>query len=312
MKQWLVLIPSLSLVASLLMPTACSNSPQTTITTFSTTSTVSATTAITPRTNVGGVISANTTWTKENSPYLVTSTVQIPIEVTLTIEPGVSVIAQQGPRFSMFHVHGLVYAHGTVSNPITIDGGYRASIFSILGSNRYASVDLSFCQIQNGINFWIGGAGSYASLNLKYSELHNLEDSNIWYPAQDVHIEGNSFTNVGGISIATDGNTKVFIEKNIFNGRNKAPYWANYVIQYYRRVGQSEIIVSNNSFINQSGIVLSVSDMFEGDVVAANNYWRTQDVAIIDTMIEDKKDNINLKSNIQYLPILTTPVFVVY
>ena len=43
------------------------------------------------QTNVSGVISANTTWTKTNSPYIVTGNLLINSGVTLTIQDGVSV-----------------------------------------------------------------------------------------------------------------------------------------------------------------------------------------------------------------------------
>ena len=40
-------------------------------------------------TDVGGIINSNTTWTLANSPYTVTSEVEVDYGVTLTIEPGV-------------------------------------------------------------------------------------------------------------------------------------------------------------------------------------------------------------------------------
>src|ERR1035438_7891798 len=43
------------------------------------------------QTNVSGGIYSNTTWTKANSPYIVTDTVVVFPGITLTIEPGVVV-----------------------------------------------------------------------------------------------------------------------------------------------------------------------------------------------------------------------------
>jgi hypothetical protein len=42
-------------------------------------------------TTVGGIIDADTTWTKAGSPYEATSIVTVVSNVTLTIEPGVEV-----------------------------------------------------------------------------------------------------------------------------------------------------------------------------------------------------------------------------
>jgi hypothetical protein len=52
---------------------------------------VTETPSVSASTEVGGIISTDTTWTLENSPYDITATVQIPEGVTLTIDPGVIV-----------------------------------------------------------------------------------------------------------------------------------------------------------------------------------------------------------------------------
>src|SRR5680860_1625568 len=59
-------------------------------------------------TNVGGVISTNTTWTLANSPYIITDTIQIPTEITLTIEPGV--VINKPTAGDMFLLNGTIYA----------------------------------------------------------------------------------------------------------------------------------------------------------------------------------------------------------
>ena len=48
-------------------------------------------TSIYAQTNVSGGIFSNTTWTKANSPYIMTGPVVVFPNVTLTIEPGVVV-----------------------------------------------------------------------------------------------------------------------------------------------------------------------------------------------------------------------------
>jgi hypothetical protein len=48
-------------------------------------------------TQVGGILWENTTWTAANSPYVITGTVQVPSNVTLTIEAGVTVTTSMNP-----------------------------------------------------------------------------------------------------------------------------------------------------------------------------------------------------------------------
>ena len=67
-------------------------------------------------TEVGGNITEDTTWTRANSPYLVTSTLQIWGGATLTIEPGV--LMKIDPGIS-FNAEGNIVAVGLNNRPIT-------------------------------------------------------------------------------------------------------------------------------------------------------------------------------------------------
>jgi hypothetical protein len=70
-------------------------------------------------TNVSGTIVADTTWTKANSPYLVTGGIFLPGGLTLTIEPDVEV------RFTgnySIEIDGTFVARGTADAPIIFGG----------------------------------------------------------------------------------------------------------------------------------------------------------------------------------------------
>ena len=68
-------------------------------------------------TNVSGTISANTTWTLANSPYVMTGNVTVSAGVTLTVEPGV--IVQGNATGRSLTINGSLSAVGTSSQPIT-------------------------------------------------------------------------------------------------------------------------------------------------------------------------------------------------
>jgi hypothetical protein len=68
------------------------------------------------QTNVSGGIYTNTTWTKANSPYIVTDTVVVFPGVTLTIEPGVEVRFEDDKRLEIRQ--GKLTAIGTVNDSI--------------------------------------------------------------------------------------------------------------------------------------------------------------------------------------------------
>lgn len=71
---------------------------------------------ISTSTNVSGIISSDTTWTVELSPYIVTGNVMVSNGATLTIEPGVSVRFDNGKSLQ---VNGTLIAKGTPTNKIT-------------------------------------------------------------------------------------------------------------------------------------------------------------------------------------------------
>lgn len=69
-----------------------------------------------PTNAVGGLISSDTTWYASNAVYTVTNTVTVASNVTLTIEPGVTVRFRQGTGLT---VRGRLVAVGTPTQRIT-------------------------------------------------------------------------------------------------------------------------------------------------------------------------------------------------
>jgi hypothetical protein len=249
-------------------------------------------------TSVGGIIWDNITWTEANSPYIITSTVQIPENVTLVIEPSVTVLLDN-IWGQMFLVHGTLYAHGTINNKIVFDGGETASFFSVDGSTSDAFIDLEYCVIKNGVRFWSDGHGYFS---LRNSELMNLTDwSYIWYPGKDVLIEQNTFRNTAGFSIGhSDANVSIL---NNFFTENRG-----FVIKNWASYGSSKTIIKFNSFLNMTGIVLELpSGYTDAAMIATENYWGTTNTSEIDSMIYDMNDDITCAGFINYLPILLAP-----
>ncbi len=251
-------------------------------------------------TSVGGILWDNATWTLANSPYTITSTVQIPENVTLTIEPGVAVNTQIDDY--MFLLHGIIVAKGTVDEKIVFDGGNIASFFKAEGSTAESFLDMDNCIVKNGQRFWWGGAGD-AYLNLTNSEVTNLSEySYIVYPKTDVFIAYNVFIDNPGFSVANNV-ANISIINNLFIGKDSV-----YIIQNSASYGSSKTIVKYNSFIDMAGIVLQLRPGYStANMNAVQNYWGTNDTNIIDAMIYDKSDDITCANFIDYTPILTEP-----
>jgi hypothetical protein len=251
-------------------------------------------------TEVGGILEENTTWTIENSPYTITDTIQIPEDVTLIIEPGVTI----GKLSSgdMFLILGTIYAHGTSNNKIIFDGGGNSQFFdSYQGKGNF-----SYCIIRNGYDFW------HSTINrdrfdLTYSELTNLIGGtcviHIECPLSDVHIKYNRFINTAGISLyqACGYVNKLYLEYNLFYNM------ASPILHHGGTPGLTEMIVKYNSFIDIEETILKLGEMPNAVIHATENYWGSSSTEIIDSKIYDRNDDIRIENYIDYLPILTAP-----
>jgi hypothetical protein len=247
---------------------------------------------------VGGVIPASTAWTQRDSPYLITGTVEIPPGVTLTIEPGASVL-MEGSDDYMFRVRGTVLAHSYPGEMITLDGGAH-SFFSCENAGPEASVDLDYCAIKNGARL----IDFVKCFYLGHSAITNLtEYSDISFgPTKDVYIEYNKFTNASGF--LTGGGADVYVRYNYFYSRNRTVQDFPWVVN---KAGPATI-VDCNFFLDTDGIAVALQggNGSEG-MVATNNYWGTLNPLVIEQMIWDKNDDSSLASYIKYSPIRTSP-----
>lgn len=254
-------------------------------------------------TQVGGILWDNTTWTQINSPYTITSTIQIPSNVTLTIEPGATINSALSSYSDMFLINGRIYAYGTSDNKIIFDGNKISNIFGPKESTAETFLDLDYCIIRDGLSFWEpSGYSQHGSFRLRHSELTNLNSySYVWYPYNDVYIEYNSFADCAGFSIGTS-NSSVYIRHNLFTNN------IGFIVKNWASYSTSCTYVNYNSFIGTSGIILSTENKdSNSNILAENNYWGTTDTNIINSMIWDRNDDITLPNFINYLPILEEP-----
>jgi len=274
-------------------------------------------------TEVGGQITSDTTWSVNEGPYLITDTIQVPEDVTLTIDPGVTVWASEEiGRDSLFLLHGEITAEGTSSDLVRIDGnGTNSTFFDVDGSTPETFLSAEHCLFEDGGEFWMGGPGGF---NLRHSELREMGPSYIWYPYLDttreftpprteINIEYNSFVDSGGFSVGLRSNqgqddpTQVNIRYNRFEGWVEATYGG--LLNNWNNRNNSEMVVEYNSFVDMiDEVVLALPEGYDNAALSApNNYWGTTDENTIESMIYDERDNIDSAGIIEYKPILDEP-----
>ena len=144
------------------------------------------------QTNVSGGIYVNTTWTKANSPYIVTDTVVVFPGVTLTIEPGVVVKFADNQQLEIRQ--GTLIANGTSTDSITFTSNSSSptpGIYVGVYLNGDMTSQLIYC------NFYYAAYG----LNGAYSNspVFTVRHCKIMY-------------NINGISSRTSTNTTILLD----------------------------------------------------------------------------------------------------
>jgi flagellar hook assembly protein FlgD/general stress protein 26 len=128
---------------------------------FSIVSLVCSVTPVAADTSVGGAITANTTWTLANSPYLVTSSIQVygtsTTAVTLTIEPGVVVkcAAGVGLQIGSGANKGALVANGTSGNRISFTRSAASGNWGSLNLQASATTAIEYADIQYSSDVYI-------------------------------------------------------------------------------------------------------------------------------------------------------------
>ena len=247
-------------------------------------------------TEVGGIISSNTVWTLANSPYIITSEVQIAHSITLTIDPGVRVIGNN----ETIRVFGTLNADGTESSRIIFDTVHITPGRGEPGEQF--KMFINYADINSGSVY--SGVRAEGSISLRNSVLTEIPYLYLWHPTETSFIEKNIFIRFGGISIGT-WSADVYIRNNVFH----EGLGGGYGIENFGSDNTSKTVVEYNSFLSTDEVALTIlSGYTSADIATAtNNYWGTVDTAVIDSMIYDRNDDLDVANYIVYEPILTVP-----
>ncbi|MCD4695243.1 MAG: right-handed parallel beta-helix repeat-containing protein [Bacteroidales bacterium] len=219
------------------------------------------------------------TWDLAGSPYLIHGQATIPLDSTLTIEPGVEIRLKTGTEFNYVNgldcgwidVRGQIIADGTAQDPITFTrfGDYDFWGNIILSSLTDYNI-FNFCKVEYGnkIEYYEGISnqtiyGAISSLNsagiVTNSNISNNNTSGIYIKSNTevLQISNSDLYNNGyGITSSTlvSSDTLVFNNDILNNGRG---IWV---------MSGNVVIVENNIKFNGTGI-----DCNDGGAVILNN-----------------------------------------
>ncbi|MFZ2970489.1 MAG: DUF3048 domain-containing protein [Minisyncoccia bacterium] len=232
-------------------------------------------------TYIFGEITENTTWTAEDSPYVVTGNITVAEDKTLTVEPGAEI------RFDgwyQINVKGNLNAVGEKDDYITF-----TSNFNNPHAGSWQGIRLDNSSENNMIQYTVI---EYANTGV---------ESDYYYPqSSTIDVKNSIFKNVYyGIR-----QCKGVVSHNYFINVDTAFYLpfnceiSNNYISGSRNVflyPSSETIIHSNNVVNynpvnQSGSHLVYHNSNE-NLDATNNYWGTTNENYIDANIYDKNEN---------------------
>jgi hypothetical protein len=234
------------------------------------------------QTVVSGGIYTNTTWTQTNSPYIVTGDIVLFPDMTLTIEPGVSV---QFDGFYKLEIRGKLVAIGTANDSIRFVSNTSQNIAAwkgvdVLNSSQNASGFFDHCVFRHGaaavaIECCWGNNSTYIK-----NSFFSVNDIGVYgYAGWDLMIDNCVFTNntygiFGGDNIITNSTfiaNDTGMDCDRFEVRNC--YFQNHTTAIYVYSGGSEsnIIDSCTILYNHIGIE-SREDIITNCNISENNY----------------------------------------
>ena len=262
--------------------------------------------------SLGGVLSADTILTAAQSPYSISSPVQIPNGITLKVEAGVTF---SGDNLSeLFLVAGTVELNGTYENPIRIQGIKSNYIFRTIGESPKVVITNTFFSDIGSL--WKNDATmSKAVFTLTNSEVINSKGGvYVWFP-KVFTLKNNYLSNSGGFSIGisrcfvgSELNEDIQISGNTFEGKAGSTVLSDGWIVGWVTSCNEKIFVRGNYFKSPVGTAISVPKNYTQpvNVVADRNYWDTTNEVQISSYILDSTDSIEYFHKISVSPSLDT------
>ncbi len=202
-------------------------------------------------TNVNGVITSDTMWTQENSPYNLTGNLLVNNNVTLTIQPGTTV------NINNFYIeiNGTLQAIGNSSNQIYFNGG---SISFAPTSNGWDESTDTGCIIDYSV------LDSYLDVNCSAEIINNEINSGVQANAETT-ISNNTITD--GVSAFGDA----IITGNTISGQGIELY-ANATVVYNAIEGCSTGVEAFTQFWDPSNpnAWLNTTSLIENNLIINN------------------------------------------
>jgi hypothetical protein len=284
-------------------------------------------------TEVNGIISEDTMWTKANSPYTLTGNVLVNNGVTLTVQAGTTV--NLGSYYIM--VNGTLQALGSKTDPITFNGGQIAFTQNCTDWNESTGTG---CIIKNAVlssdinvegglinisNNTITGAISVDG-GIPQISNNTIQSQGIYL---GIHSKNSTISNniisgcSIGISTRLDHNSSSIIQGNLIINNTKGIQLGSWFTDPGHPIVQNNTIINNengislgslgdqfspiiqfNNIFDNTNYNMIVDNEFPLNTNATYNWWGTTETQAINQSIHDYYDDFNL-GTVEFVPFLT-------
>jgi serine protease len=251
-----------------------------------------------------GILNQNLVINKVNSPYKLTGDLQIPENLSLTINEGGEF---DGNNFSI-GTKGDFIVNGTKQNPVKINN-ITLNAIGTNGDLGYSIIDINYSIIRRSkILTPTGNSDKPKIFKLKnsYINTENLFSGNNstiygWY--FPIEISGNIFENAPTIFGLNRKEQQINIVNNNFKSWPTNSFYKGLITWYTS--DSSKVNIRFNCFGDTSKNAATYYYPESNQFNINSNYWGSINKNVIDKMIYDGKDDIAFKS-LNYEPYLNT------
>ncbi|MFM7596079.1 MAG: right-handed parallel beta-helix repeat-containing protein [Flavobacteriales bacterium] len=235
------------------------------------------------QTTVSGGIYQNTTWTLAGSPYLMTGSIVVFPNRTLTIEPGVEVIVSADYTFNTgnflyLELRGNLIANGTTNAPIVITssdtstGFYNWEGIRIKGSQG-GSVQMNHFELHNS---WYGIHNDIAETNATYTFDECLFRSNNYAIQLNTNlVYNNCIFESNGVGQAAQlvGGSLTATNCQFINNFCSITWCSNINVNNCTFTGNQNNIIGSSGLVENSQFINNVYGFAETAGVTINNCY---------------------------------------
>jgi flagellar hook assembly protein FlgD len=201
-------------------------------------------------TNVSGYITSSTTWTTANSPYIVVGDLRVNNDVTLTIDPGVTVKFDGNYTFK---VQGTLDAEGTSQDPITFTSNQATPATGDWNKLHFYNCDSATILTYATVEYSSSGilienaAPTITDNTLSNNSSYAVEIKHAsYYPDNAPVLQDNTYSSNGydGILISTTDAYKKFYYSFTLT-KDNAPYFVNDYCKFDGYTGSPTVLTIN-------------------------------------------------------------------